>query len=112
MFFSIANPMGSLMCQLKLLMKLAAVPGVDLRIIDLCAAGWAHNLPTAVLTNCPWIRDLPCDMDVRPHRHIPLFGMVTDHPRNGGSVCFHTALAASRQKGFVFYGRRACVHGC
>lgn len=53
MFFSIVNPMGSLMWQLRIFKKLAVMPGVDLRIIDLCAAGSAHRLPTAVLTNCP-----------------------------------------------------------
>ena len=52
-FFSIENPLQSLMWNLKLFKRFAVLQYVRFVQIDQCAFGSEHKKPTGVLTNAP-----------------------------------------------------------
>ena len=100
-YFSIEHPLESFMWELTLCKKLRTMPGVRFRVVYQCAAGSQHAKPTGVLTNAPWILDLPCDMATRPHHHVPLRGLVEGFRLDGivGHKVFYTELAAEYPAG-------------
>jgi hypothetical protein len=98
-FFSIENPYSSLLWKLKQYVKLAAEKDVRLVRIHQCMAGSAHKKETGVLTNAPWLADLLCDSDSRPHHHVPLIGLVEDFRGEDSKQVFYTELAAEYPEG-------------
>ena len=67
---------------------------------DVCRVGSPHKKPTGILTNAPWIQDLPCDMETRPHVHVPLVGLVEDYrPSAVREKVWYTFLAAEYPEG-------------
>ena len=113
-FFSIENPLSSLMWQLKSYIKLAAEDGVRMVTIHQCMLGSSHKKATGVLTNAPWIEDVICDSSVRPHHHVPLMGLVEDFRTKDGGKVWYTELAAEYPEGlcnrwakeFHMYGKK------
>jgi hypothetical protein len=77
--------------------------GVRFVRIDQCRFGSEHFKPTGFLTNAPWIKDVLCDMTQRPHRHVPLIGLVKDYRGQHSKTVFYTALAAE-------YPEALCTH--
>jgi len=98
-FFSIENPLLSFMWSLKRFRKLRETPGVRFVSVAQCACGSLHKKETGLLTNAPWLVDVPCDMATRPHHHVPLIGFVEDYRANGADKVFFTELAAEYPEG-------------
>ena len=98
-FFSIENPFSSLIWKLKPYVKLAGEEGVRLARVHQCMAGSIHRKETGVLTNAPWIGDLLCDIERRPHHHVPLIGVVKDFREVEGRSAFYTELASEYPEG-------------
>ena len=97
-YFSIENPFSSLIWELKQYSKLAKEDGIRMVRVHQCMAGSSHRKETGILTNAPWLKDLLCDAEVRPHHHVPLVGLVEDFRGDGGQV-FYTELAAEYPAG-------------
>ncbi len=93
-FFSIENPLQSYLWDLKAFVKLKGLEGVRSVRIDQCMFGSEHFKPTCILTNAPWITEVLCDRQRRPHRHVPLVGLVTDYRFPNNPKVFYTSLAA------------------
>ena len=75
-WFSIENPEGSFIWELKSFKRLAKKPGVFWVLLHQCAYGAPWKKPTTILTNCPWLKEcLKCE-DVRSHTHTTLEGRV------------------------------------
>jgi hypothetical protein len=98
-FFSIENPFSSLLWKMKQYEKLAAEKGVRLVRVHQCMAGSMHKKETGVLTNAPWLADLLCDNESRPHHHVPLIGVVEDFREKSSKQVFYTELAAEYPEG-------------
>jgi hypothetical protein len=98
-YFSIENPFSSLMWRLKPYMKLAGEKDVRFVRLHQCMVGSAHKKETGVLTNAPWIVDLLCDAEERPHHHVPLIGLVEDFREEIATRVFYTELAAEYPEG-------------
>jgi hypothetical protein len=98
-FFSIENPFSSLMWKLKQYVKLAGEENVRMVRVHQCMAGSMHKKETGVLTNAPWIVDLLCDIESRPHHHVPLMGLVNDFRGEDSKRVFYTELAAEYPEG-------------
>ncbi len=98
-YFSIENPYGSLMWQLRPMIRLAAMPDVRLVRLHQCMYGSLHAKETGVLTNAPWLQDRLCDKEVRPHHHVPLRGLVQDYRCAQGKEVWLTELAAEYPTG-------------
>lgn len=85
-WFSIENPEGSYIWELKSFKRLAKKPGVFSVLLHQCAYGAPWKKPTIILTNCPWLRKcLKCE-DVRPHEHTILEGRVWSYKLNQEAV--------------------------
>jgi hypothetical protein len=98
-FFSIENPLSSLLWKLKQYVKLAAEKDVRLVRVHQCMAGSMHKKETGVLTNAPWLADLLCDINSRPHHHVPLIGLVEDFRGEDSKQVFYTELASEYPEG-------------
>jgi hypothetical protein len=98
-FFSIENPHSSIMWELKQYAKLAKEDGVRLVRVHQCRGGSLHKKETGILTNAPWIVDMICDIEVRPHHHVPLVGLVEDFRSKDAGRVFYTELAAEYPEG-------------
>jgi hypothetical protein len=98
-FFSIENPLSSLLWKLKQYVKLAAEKDVRLVRVHQCMAGSMHKKETGVLTNAPWLADLLCDINSRPHHHVPLIGLVEDFREEDSKQVFYTELASEYPEG-------------
>jgi hypothetical protein len=97
-YFSIENPFSSLIWNLKRYAQFAKEDGIRLVRVHQCMAGSNHKKETGILTNAPWLKDMICDIEVRPHHHVPLMGLVEDFRGDGGKV-FYTELAAEYPEG-------------
>ncbi len=75
-WFSIENPEGSYIWELKSFKRLMKKPGVFKVLLHQCAYGAPWKKPTIILTNCPWLEKcLKCE-DVRSHERTILEGRV------------------------------------
>ena len=75
-WFSIENPEGSHIWELKSFRRLRKKPGVFQVVLHQCAYGAPWKKPTMLLTNCPWLQTcLKCE-DVAAHGHTVLEGRV------------------------------------
>ena len=98
-FFSIENPLESFIWEMRCMKALLKLHGVRLLRVDQCAFGSPHKKPTGIVTNAPFLSEGLCDIQTRPHRHVPLIGFVKDFRWEGATDCFYTELAAEYPEG-------------
>ncbi|CAL1134601.1 unnamed protein product [Cladocopium goreaui] len=88
--WALENPASSFLWDMPPVRALAARAGVGRFILDMCRFQSKHKKPTALLSDCDLSAlALACDLDVRPHVHEPLVGMVLSK----GKKIFKTKLA-------------------
>ena len=88
--WSLENPASSFLWDMPPVRALAARAGVGRFILDMCRFQSKHKKPTALLSDCDLSAlALACDLDVQPHVHEPLVGMVMSK----GKKIFKTKLA-------------------
>ena len=88
--WSLENPASSFLWDMPPVRALAARAGVGRFILDMCRFQSKHKKPTALLSDCDLSAlALACDLDVQPHVHEPLVGMVMSQ----GKKIFKTKLA-------------------
>ena len=88
--WSLENPASSFLWDMPPVRALAARAGVGRFILDMCRFQSKHKKPTALLSDCDLSAlALACDLDVQPHVHEPLVGMVMSK----GNKIFKTKLA-------------------
>ena len=100
-FFSIENPLTSLLWSLKEFVALRKMPGVKFLQMDLCMFGSQHKKPTGLMVFAPWIQSKVCSQLV-PHRHVPLVGKVHLHGDVTKEQVWYTGLAAEYPEEFCF----------
>ena len=108
-FFSIKKPWNSCTWEMPFMKSLLKLKGVRLVRCDACMTGSLHKKSTGFLTNAPWIVDWLCDMETRPHVHVPLEGKVMVHKGGADQVhklakhtedlIWYTSLAAEYTEG-------------
>ena len=69
LYFSVENPEGSPLWELKAYQRLAKRPGVKRIRLDHCAYGGPHLVTTAVMHNAPWLTEGRRCHEVPAHRH-------------------------------------------
>ena len=92
-FFSIENPLGSIIWWTPAMKRVAAMPGVKPSDGDQCIGGGPYRKPTRWLTNAPWLKVLErwCPGEPDHPEHITLEGYME---MEDGSRCFKTARQA------------------
>ena len=74
-FFSVENPLSSLMWRLPAAVRVAGMRGVQLLEFEQCAFGGQHRKATGVLTNGGWLPAPRCK-HAPPHNHVTLRGRI------------------------------------
>jgi hypothetical protein len=74
-FFSVENPLSSLIWRLRAAVRVAGLRGVKMLELEQCAYGGQHRKATGVLTNASWLPGLRCK-DSPDHTHVTLRGRV------------------------------------
>ena len=83
LYFSVENPEGSPLWDLKAYQRLAKRPGVKRIRLDHCAYGSPHLVTTAVLHNAPWLAEGRRCHEAPAHRHTKACKEKRSH---GGDV--------------------------
>ncbi len=90
-FFSVENPLSSLIWRLRAAQRVARLRGVRLLELEQCAFGGQHRKATGVLTNAGWLPARRCEA-APPHSHVTLQGRVWSYKDE--QMVWYTAEAA------------------